>query len=323
MRRSAALAAHDAGWHPVKIPKGKKFPPETGRTGYKGRNRVRGELVGEDWSDSSLAVRMPPDVIGIDLDVYNGGDLGPHEAEYGPLPMTVMSTARTDGSGIRFFRVPVGTMLTTAIPPGIEIVQYFHRYAVVAPSTNPKVDAPYRWIDQASGEILDGPPDVDDLPDLPWSWIEGLAKSGGGKLSDRAATPDELLEFLDAHTETLLSAALKGPQAELHAVKIGGRHDTLVKAACWMMREARAGVYPAGDAMALLDQWWSTFDDKDSAEFVSALSWAVAEATATSEERIAEIRQKRLASFEEWLQRQRAAQRQATAEWISKGMAAS
>jgi hypothetical protein len=85
-----------------------------------------------------------------------------------------------------------------AIPGGIELIQWFHRYAVVAPSTNPKVgDAPYRWIDEASDETLDGPPDVADLPDLPWAWIGGLANHGNGKNADRLATDAEVRGFFD------------------------------------------------------------------------------------------------------------------------------
>jgi hypothetical protein len=289
---AAALELHDSGWHPVTVPCGKKHPREKGRTGYKGRNRTRSDVETHDWSHSSIGVRMPPDVVGIDLDVYNGGDLGPLEAKHGPLPSTVMTTARTDGSGIGFYRVPVGTMLTTAIPPGIEIIQWFHRIAMVAPSINPKVSAPYRWIEQQSGEIRDTPPEIDDLPDLPWAWIEALSVSGKGKHADRAATPDELLDFIDAHTESLKPSALRGISSKLAPITEGGRHDSLVKTACWVFREARAGLYPAADAVELLEGWWNSVTDGRDDEFVSALLWGLAEAEAEPQERIDEIRSK-------------------------------
>ena len=326
-----AVDLHERGWHPVTVKLGQKTPPAEGRTGYDGHNMTLAEIEALDSSQHSIAVRMPDHVIGIDVDAYHRGDttLAGLVAEHGPLPPTAMTTARSDGSGIRFYLTPAGTMLTTKITPGIEIVQWFHRYAMVSPSTNPKFgDTPYRWIDEQSGEILDDPPRVEDLPELPWSWIEALTVHGKGKKAGSTATPAEVREFLDQHVEAHHPGALKGPQRRLAAVtpdrygnEAGGRHDTALEVACWTMREARAGLYTAADAVDMLEGWWSTAvsDDKGrSDEIGSILVWAIAEALAEDPERIAEIQDRAAAGLEAWKQAQAKRKRDALARWIEE-----
>src|SRR5215218_2429048 len=62
---------------------------------------------------SNIAIHMPDDCIGIDVDHYNGkiggATLAQLEQELGPLPPTYISTARNGGvSGIRWFRTEPG-----------------------------------------------------------------------------------------------------------------------------------------------------------------------------------------------------------------------
>ena len=324
-RNALALQLSKAGWHPVPLPYGQKYPPQAGCTGYHGRNLTEGEIASRDWSDNSIAVRMPPTVIGLDVDAYNGGDttMAGLVTKYGELPMTVMTTARSDGSGIRFYRVPARTSLQTAIPGGIELIQWFHRYAVVAPSTNPKVgDAPYRWIDEASGENLDGPPDVDALPELPWAWIEGLANKANGKNADRLATDTEIRAFFNTNHENSDPAALQGIQTTLDAAgnTKGGRHDTAVKVACWSMREARAGLYPAIEAVGRIAAWWATATagEQREGELAAIIVWAISEALAEDAARIEEIGQLAERVSEEWKDKQRNKRRRNMAAWLAK-----
>ena len=326
-RNAAAHSLHGAGLHPVPLPYGQKNPPQADCTGYDGRNLTEAEITRRDWSNNSIAVRMPATVIGLDVDAYNGGNstLAGLVAEYGPLPKTVMTTARSDGSGIRFYRVPAGTSLQTAIPGGIELIQWFHRYAVVAPSTNPKVGhAPYQWIDEASGEALGGPPDVDALPELPWAWIGGLANRGNGKKADRLAGATEIREFFDNNSGTNHPAALRGIESKLEAAgnAPGGRHDTAVKVACWAMREARAGLYPAVEAVGRIAGWWdiATAGEHREGELSAIIVWAISEALAEDQTRIDEIRQQAERDFEEWADQQRNRRRSDMAVWLAKAV---
>lgn len=280
------------GWNPIPLPPGAKWPPPSGVTGWNGRATTDADLAGPwDWS-GNLGLRLPPGVIGIDVDAYAGGTLDDLEAKHGPLPPTRWSTSRDDGSGIAFFRVPVGIAFATDPAAGIDIIQPHHRYAVVEPSIHPGTGQPYRWIDEAEpDETCVGPGPVEDLPELPWPWIEALRveKQPG---SD-AATPEAAREFTAGHVGSVRPAALQGVLTSLEGVTAGGRHDALTTAACWAMREVAAGLYPASEAIAALEGWWVTVMDderrRNGGEFGAVILWAIGQAS-SDPERIEQIR---------------------------------
>lgn len=285
-----------AGWDPLPLPPGKKYPPPDGFTGWRGRRPT--DLDIDRWArghpDANVAIRLPHDVVGVDVDVYRGGaeGLAQLEAAHGPLPPTVMSTSRHDGSGIRLYRVPVRTILQSAPAPGIEICQTHHRYVVCPPSTHPE-DRQYRWADSRTGDETDLPV-VDELPELPWAWIDGL-RSERTNGSTQPATPDAAQAFLDGHTENLDAARLQGLRTQLAEAHAAGRsrHDTFRDVACEAMREAAAGCYPARDAVDLLLDWWGqVMDDPQRIEEEPGrmLLWAIGQAEGEPG-RVAEIRQ--------------------------------
>lgn len=280
----------ESGWSPLPIPARSKGAPPTGFTGYNGRYVTAADVERWTW-DGNIAIRLPPDVVGVDVDVYHGGDRGLIELQerYGVLPVTVWSTSREDGSGIALYRVPAGTTLATDPAQGIDMIQAHHRYMVVWPSIHPEGRV-YQWIDeQDQSTYLDGPPEPADLPELPWAWIEGLTVDKG--TAARAATPDEVRSFVAEQQRQTKPAALRGVEQRLATYR-GSRHDTLVEVACWAMREAAAGLYTADAAVDVLDTWWRrVMDDPrrlDSGEFGSAIMWAVAQAR-SEPERVAEI----------------------------------
>jgi hypothetical protein len=169
-----------AGWRGIlPLPYGKKAHPPTGYTGYDGADPSYADCA--TWAmdgQHNVALHLPTDVVGIDVDAYDdkvGGDtLAGLVDKYGALPPTFLSTSRDDGiSGIRVFRVPPGTVLPTKLP-GIEFIQKHHRYLVAAPSVHPN-GGTYRWIDERTGLNMHEPPRMDDIPVLPAAWIGGLA----------------------------------------------------------------------------------------------------------------------------------------------------
>ncbi|MDQ3485449.1 MAG: AAA family ATPase [Actinomycetota bacterium] len=265
-------------WNPIPLPAGRKTPPPDGVTGWRGRYTTPADLERQDWDWSgNLAIRLPPDVIGLDVDVYHGGGgtLDALEARLGPLPKTIWSTSgRDDGSGIGLFRVPVGTVFVSALP-GIELIQASHRYVVCAPSLHPE-GRRYRWFDEAEDDEVEFPPAPGDLPELPWAWLAELRseKMAGAT----AALPERCAEFIAQHTEAQQPAAVKGLRQRLDTYS-GSRHDMLVTAACWAFREVAAGWYAASTAVDELGRWWRrVMDDparRDGGEFDAALAWAV------------------------------------------------
>lgn len=177
------------GWDgTLPLPPGTKTPPPAGFTGYTGAYPSGADCA--EWADhvpayadtAQLAVRLPPDVVGLDVDAYDGrtGAETMREAvqRWGPLPDGPWSGSRDDGSRICWFRVPEGTALRTTVGfaelglAGVEVVQHFHRYAIVWPSVHPQTGARYVW---HGTDGPDRPPKPADLPELPEPWVDALA----------------------------------------------------------------------------------------------------------------------------------------------------
>jgi hypothetical protein len=291
--KDVAISLRNSGWSPLPLPARAKSQPPSGYTGYSGKYASMAEVVAWDWS-GNIAIRLPPDVVGVDVDVYHGGDVGLSKLEeaHGKLPETVWSTSREDGSGIALFRVPNGTTLATDPANGIDMIQAHHRYMVVWPSIHPEGRI-YQWIDEASGEHLDGPPEPVELPDLPWGWVTGLAVTKTNAAA--AATPEQVRKFIDANVAETFPQALKGIRERLDKYE-GSRHDTLVEVSCWALREAAAGYFTARDAIDTITTWWErVMDDttrRDGGELGSAFMWAVAQVNAEPE-RIEAMREER------------------------------
>jgi hypothetical protein len=193
----------ERGWpNSLKLPPGQKKPPP-----YRDENNAKTHYTGKQaetpsaglkalWAHAepwgNIAQRMPECVvreqewfvIGIDTDHYGAkrGGLTLQEAEkrWGMLPPTYTSTSRTDGiSKIRVYRIPNGVKLAGVITfpelglGDIEIIQPHHRYLVCWPSIHPDTRNVYLW--RGPDEtVMDGPPSVRDIPELPDVWLEAL-----------------------------------------------------------------------------------------------------------------------------------------------------
>ena len=202
-----ARQLRELGWEgTLPLPPRAKSAPDRGWTGEDGRWPDDAQL--DTWAanpryppDANLAIRLPRNVAGIDLDAYHLAGVATWERlfeERGELPPTVMTTSRGDGSGIRLYRVrpeawdTPGQLPASKWGPAIECIRHGHRYAVVAPSIHPEGGA-YRWIDDGTGEILPGPPRPEDLPELPDSWYGGWDQPAvGARLElDRPAPAED------------------------------------------------------------------------------------------------------------------------------------
>jgi hypothetical protein len=192
--------AEAAGWYlqlgfsPVPVPAGAKWPPPKGWTGTGAPMADLEQVRRWERSDpaANIALRLPDDVIGIDLDLYEDSSKDHPAVErlaawrelvsrLGPLPESPRATSRDDGvSGIRLYRVAAGWKGAGILPaapvcegharpagreagpgdlvsPG-EVIQHHHRYMVAPPSVHPS-GRRYRWL---GGNL----PAVRDLPSL-------------------------------------------------------------------------------------------------------------------------------------------------------------
>ncbi|MET9564298.1 bifunctional DNA primase/polymerase [Streptomyces tauricus] len=184
----------EAGWlGTLKLPKLSKKPVPAGFTGD------HGEFPTDDqcalWaltSNANIGLRMPGNVIGIDVDDYDdkhgAEQLAILEERWGLLPPTWVTTGRGFGpSGKRMYRVPDGKQWPTQIADDIECLQYRHRYAAVWPSVvadkhDPTKTRTERWY-APDGRMSDRVPTVDELPELPGSWVTGLLTLSRGSKS--------------------------------------------------------------------------------------------------------------------------------------------
>lgn len=180
---------------------------------------------------------MPPTILGIDLDLYKDAEAYARlEQLTGPLPLTVASSSKQDGSGIYLYRVPPlpqGKAWNSAPVDAVEVVQAGHRYCVVWPSIHPLTGQQYQWYDQIAQVFLDGPPDIDDdhIANLPFPAMTAL-------LVDRNVyeqrEPVELGLVEGEMSAKVVSKLLEGLEA-LDG-RPGGRHDAMLPITAALLR---------------------------------------------------------------------------------------
>lgn len=256
----AAGIYHGAGWRGVlPLPAHSKKPVPVGWTGQDGGWPSYADI--QSWIDDGFAVgpavlaagnialRLPHHVIGIDVDNYADKlgliSYGEMLGQFGPLPATWRSSSRSDGhSGIYLFTVPDGLAWPGAPKPGIEIIQYAHRYVVAWPSVHPEGPT-YRWYEPNGAVSLSGVPNVDSLPALPEGWVNGL--TGGALRADvlKAEMPDAevaqwLHQFGASPACNRMSDALARYVNELQFSGLS-RHDVAMRATARIARMISEG----------------------------------------------------------------------------------
>lgn len=183
---SAAGAYWAAGWRGIlPLPRGQKWPPPDGWTGADAPWPSYADL--DAWATGpegagNVALRLPEHVIGLDVDDYgdkNGAaTLAAAVERWGALPPTWTVTSRDGASGIRLYRIPPGLAwpgdLRRLAGPGVDLIQYRHRYVVTWPSTHPDTGRVYVWRRPDGVAAVGEVPQVDELPDLPAEWVQGI-----------------------------------------------------------------------------------------------------------------------------------------------------
>ena len=183
---TAATGYRRNGWNDtIPLPTGLKYPPPAGHTGYQGEPVTNQHLAA--WATNptygNLGLRLPPGIIGIDVDAYgdkNGAaTLADCERAWGKLPTTWRTTSRwpDDGiSGIRLYQAPPGLIWENP-GPGIDTIHHGWRYAVTWPSRH-ETGRIYCWINEDTYEVHADtiPCTPTDLPHLPQTWINNLTK---------------------------------------------------------------------------------------------------------------------------------------------------
>lgn len=253
----------EQGWIALPLPKRSKQPPPSGFTGNSALQPTPLDIDGwkrdRAYEFGNVALRMPRDVLGVDVDVRNGGDktLAELEARLGKLPKTWSSTSKDDGSRIMYFRVEPGKRWRGDLGAGIDIIQNTHRYAVAPPSKHPNGN-PYGWTNKqgrATGRI----PTTKELAILPSDWQEETARNGtspAGDMPPQDITDAKSREWLDARPTpnsypcALMEGAYERAKEALH---VSG-HDSAKDAAWELVNLAREGHRGINKALARVEE---------------------------------------------------------------------
>ena len=263
---AAALEYWRRGWLPLVLDPARKAPPPSG---YTGRHPVPSRADVQTWldfrGDGNVALRMPPTVVGIDVDDYDdkhGAEtLDQCEARWGPLPATWRTTSRTDGrSAIRYYRLPEPIELAGKLPGGdVEIIQHHHRYAVAPPSLHPE-GRTYATLDP-DGAAVDFLPPVQQLPALPPRWVDELAALATSSPVDKADADHAQVEAWKAALRQGTDPCDKVTaklQDTLAAMRDGSRHDAMVAGTMGLMS---LGAWGHGGAYEALRDLRTAFVD--------------------------------------------------------------
>lgn len=249
----------EAGWRPLPLPAGAKHAPPSDWTGatkphsaeFPSRSQLAQWAI--DYPQGNLAISPPKNVLGIDVDAYDGktGDktVEAAAAEWGDLPATWVSTSRLGSpSGIRWFRIPEGLAWPGKLPQGggVELIRWDHRYAVVEPSVHPE-GRDYLWVNP-DGEQGDGEfPAPDELPELPQPWVDGLTSGKPWVARSEVELDDsEVAQWIEDRGDHPICSAMdrtlrKHLQALRTAGPDGGAHDAMRDGLWAIMGDSAAG----------------------------------------------------------------------------------
>jgi hypothetical protein len=273
---------------------GTKAPLYAGITGAEGSD-ADDELLSfliRKYGWANIGLRLPWDVIGIDVDAYDGRNGGRTlrrlSGILGPLPTTWRSTSRAPEdavSGIYLFRAPrKPDWLWTGdlgVGSGIEIAQYHHRFATVAPSLHNVTRRPYMW---RRGEREATAPRPEELPQLPLDWARYLLSSRKYRAGG-TATPAEAAEWWSRVSGGPMCAGMER-SARTEARKLreaaagSGLHDALIVAVTHLCRNAAEGCTGLNRALNIAETEFSRARRSRDlrAEWQSAVGTAMANA---------------------------------------------
>lgn len=238
-------------------------------------------------------------LIVFDVDEY--GNLPPEllrEFEMNPGPW--QSTREEGLRGHRPYLIPDGYFFGNGLG-GLRTEQSWgevrgaNGIIVVEPSHHTKPGGRYKWMT------------FGDIPTLSIETAELLPKIDPSEADTRAATDNEVTEFLNANTSNEKPHFLP-PIIERFGVEAnsGSRHEAVVRNLCWAMREAAMGHFPARQAAAEIREIFLMMFNPEldrgrfpKPEFWGALAFAVAQAKLIDVEARKEELRQRLARRDE------------------------
>jgi len=233
----------------------------------------------------NVALRLPPNVIALDIDAYKGDlkRLEEVEAELGQLPITWNSDSRGGKGGKLLYRIPksVQSKRWRSNINGITIIQHTHRYVMVLPSYNRESESRYMWYQGLGGDIIPdySIPSIDDIAELPIEWALALKKDDQMVFGPNSEVDNFGLEiFNDDQVCTYMSMLMDMCKEKLIDSYETGLHDTGISVIFTLLTAAVNGHAGVSDALDELSQTFcSATRPRDlGAEWNALLEWALA-----------------------------------------------
>lgn len=276
----AAIAYAEAGWYPVPVEPDSKRPAKILGTQWQYKTSRDPAQIADWFAGTDLMLglhvgRSGGVVLDVDAPDEFPKDLVPHL-----LAAPFQSTRDNDPRrGHYVFAIPEGRLLGNGrgdLGQAFGEVRGTNGIIVVAPSSHTKDHGRYHWVRTG------------DVPVLP-EQIATLLPDG--QRAEDVADDSTVRRFIAENNHSGMAHLLKPVLAKFVndcTDSKGSRHEALIRAAVWGMREARAGYYPA---QAVIDGLWQDFeafmagDRFPRSEFRGAIAWAVAQALATDPEK--------------------------------------
>ncbi len=303
------------GWIPLALPEGRKAMPmgkkdaplRRSLTGYSGVDADASELAEITHArgcNANIATRAPQcvqvggviyDLVFVDVDQYmkgghqkNGADtIVDVERRTGvqfPATCAVGSRGDHDVSKKYGYLIPHGEKLVTELPD-VDLVQWFHRYAVIPPSTNPESGGAafkaYRGVaprvEDCGAEPIEGMFAPQECAILPPELLAEL-RDDKGFVNVTDADTEQVRDFLaampvDAEQDDYRCKATAGAlDAGLLALRTENRHGSARGAVIRLLRIGHMGHIGVPSALEVLR-----------GAYVSAVSGDRSEKTATDE----------------------------------------
>lgn len=243
---TAAEDYYQAGFLPIPLPQGKKFPPPKGVP-----NDIEyTEDTLNAWLDiptpRNIGSIVPDGVVVLDVDGPAGqATLTELENRLGRLPPTWMSFRGQPDRYHLWFVCSDGIRWPGKLGAGLDIIYRHYRYMVCPPSIHPD-GGQYRWANlrnnglRASHGYLPG---IDEFADLPQSW-QSLSDESGYVHRDRASVDSRL--WIREHGQGKVCPEIKRvvlwhiKEMRKHA-DLGGMHDSMVNAVWSVLAEVSQG----------------------------------------------------------------------------------
>ena len=203
---------------------------------------------GRDYRFAMIGRMVPVDQVCVDIDPWKGGSVTALEQLIGPLPATQTTySGRGDGGTHLFFRWPLGALVSTKLPKGIDLRIGGNHYTIIAPSIHPDSGKPYRWGPEPNP--VDCPEDLAHL----------LAKPEASP-QERFWKTGEAAGYLDNFGGPMTRGQISGILRKVGTAPNGDRNNILFWGACRFFEHKLAHAAVTDLANAGRD---SQLDDKE------------------------------------------------------------